>query len=360
MAQSRELAFQAGQDVATKTITGGAATTGLVDELQPRTKGDIIRLAVEVSKTQMVPKIYQNKPDETAVAMLMAHEAGVGVLTGLSFIGVINGKPAWYGDATPGIAKAKGLITGYKEWFEGEEDTDAWTAFCTVFTPSGLEYTNKFSQKDAKRAKLHGKEGPWKLYPQRMMIWRARAWAIRDAAPNAFFGPTYEELQDAAINHHGPDNAKLVAGPAGNLDAFADKHGKKDELKTEPLPDDKPEPAPERLQRQTTAPAEDGPPAGLFPEDDGQSTPCAPETSDGAAPDLDQVVSVWLNKDNPTYEVKLGDFTRVFTKALQRAASPETVGVLVANNMQVMNLLQQEDAKALEAVIEERERILKD
>jgi hypothetical protein len=70
----------------------------------------------------------------------------------------------------------------------------------------------RFSVGDAKKANLWGKAGPWTAYPRRMLQWRARGWAIRDAAPNLLFGMTAEELQDieTAELPRGPDTARDI------------------------------------------------------------------------------------------------------------------------------------------------------
>lgn len=176
----------------------------------PETYGETFQLADMVCKSQLCPQAYRNKPQDAAVAMMMAIEAGANPVTSLNFIAVINGRPAWYADAVPGIAKAKGLITGYEEWFDGEEGTDKFKAICKVFAPDGKTYQNEFSVADAKTAGLWGKSGPWKQYPKRMMQWRARSWSVRDAAPEASFGATVEELMDANYQYRGPDRAKEI------------------------------------------------------------------------------------------------------------------------------------------------------
>lgn len=209
----------------------------------PSTHAEVFDLAGKIARTKLVPACYQGKPEDTAVAMILAGEQGLSPVTALSFIAVINGRPGWHSDAVPGIAKAKGLITGYEEAFEGEPYQDSFHAVCKVFTPDGRSYTNTFSVADAKTAGLWGKTGPWKSYPRRMMQWRARSWAIRDAAPDAFFGPTAEELRDVNSHHRGPDRAieinpetkpvEIKTMPAAKGDRF---HGTDEDF--EPMPDD--------------------------------------------------------------------------------------------------------------------------
>lgn len=177
---------------------------------EPQNIGELRQFAQEVTATALVPQAYRNKPADAMVAMMFGKEtAGLGPLTSLQYVAVINGRPAYYSDALPGIAFNKRLVADMEEKLEGEPGKDSWTAVCIVTRPSGTKVTQRFSVADAKRAGLWDKAGPWKQYPQRMLQWRARGWAIRDAAPHLMFGPTFEELRDVE-EHQGPDNAREI------------------------------------------------------------------------------------------------------------------------------------------------------
>lgn len=168
-----------------------------VTAYEPRNIGELETFANRVVRTQLVPQAYRNRPDDAMVAMMYGKEtAGLGPLASLQFVAVINGRPAFYGDALPGIAFNKGMIVDMEESFEGKPYDEDFTAVCIVTRPSGSKVTQRFSVGDAKKAGLWGKSGPWSQFPKRMMQWRARSWAIRDAAPHLLFGPTYEELTD--------------------------------------------------------------------------------------------------------------------------------------------------------------------
>ena len=172
-----------------------------------------------ITATAMVPQAYRNKPEEAAATIMFGKEIGLPPMTSLQFIANINGRPGVYGDALPGIAMNKGLIRHMREWTEGEPYHDDYTAWCEVFRPDGSKALQHFSVADAKKANLWGKQGPWTQYPRRMLQWRARGWAIRDAAPNLLFGMTAEELQDIEISerHRGPDAAKDITPEAPAL-----------------------------------------------------------------------------------------------------------------------------------------------
>src|SRR6202041_91807 len=58
-----------------------------------------------------------------------------------------------------------------------------------------------FTKDDAVKAKLWEKDGPWKTYPKRQMLWRARTFAARDLFPDALKGMVSAE---EASDYDGP------------------------------------------------------------------------------------------------------------------------------------------------------------
>lgn len=179
---------------------------------EPKSFGELESFCKRITNTGMVPQAYRGKPDEAAVAIVFGKEIGLPAMTSLQFVAVINGRPGIYGDALPGLAMNKGLIADMREHFEGEPFQDGFCAVCQVARPNGTVVEQRFSVADAKRAGLWEKQGPWKQYPRRMLQWRARGWAIRDAAPHALFGMTAEELHDIDIAElpRGPETARDI------------------------------------------------------------------------------------------------------------------------------------------------------
>lgn len=167
--------------------TGGFA-------LQPQNMSEAMEMANMLATSQMVPKQYQNKPQDTLVAMMMGSELGLNPIQALQNIAVINGKPSIYGDALLALVQNHPNFGGHEESF----DEQSMTATCTVWRRGEAKpHTQTFSQADAQRAGLWGKQGPWTQYPQRMLMWRARGYALRDKFSDALGGLiTAEEAQD--------------------------------------------------------------------------------------------------------------------------------------------------------------------
>jgi hypothetical protein len=183
----------------------------------PVTLDEAMRFSEMLAKSSMVPKQYQNKPEDVLVAVQWGKELGLAPLQALQNIACINGKPSVYGDAALALVQASPLCEGIEERMEGE-GTPNPQAVCVAHRKGRKPVVATFSVEDAKRAGLWGKQGPWSSYPKRMLAMRARGFALRDAFPDVLKGLiSAEEAADY------PDEAKPrpVAKPANPLDLVA-------------------------------------------------------------------------------------------------------------------------------------------
>jgi len=156
--------------------------------------------AMEFSKflasSTHIPKDFQGNPNNILVAIQWGYEIGLAPMQALQNIAVINGRPSLWGDSMIAVCKAHPDWRGISETYIEEEDK----AVCLVKrnVHGEIEETrSEFSYKDAQRANLTNKPGPWKNYPKRMLQLRARGFALRDAFPDAIKGLiTAEEAID--------------------------------------------------------------------------------------------------------------------------------------------------------------------
>ncbi len=168
----------------------------------PATITEAIQFSEMLASSQMVPKAYQNKPQDIMVCVQWGYEIGLAPMQALQNIAVINGKPSVYGDAAMALVQASPVCEDIEEYFENE-GTPNPIAVCVAKRKGRKPVVAKFSVEDAKRAGLWGKQGPWTAYPKRMMQMRSRGFALRDAFPDVLKGLiTAEEAQDY------PDEAK--------------------------------------------------------------------------------------------------------------------------------------------------------
>lgn len=162
----------------------------------PQTMTEAIEFSGMLAKSQMVPKAYQNKPEDVLVAVQWGFELGLAPLQALQNIACINGKPSVYGDAAMALVQNSPVCEDIKEYFENEGTSNP-VAVCVAKRKNRSEVVCKYSVEDAKRAGLWNKSGPWTQYPKRMLQMRARGFALRDAFPDVLKGLiTVEEAQD--------------------------------------------------------------------------------------------------------------------------------------------------------------------
>lgn len=164
----------------------------------PQDVDQTFRLAQALAASgDMVPKHFQNRPNEVMAAIMRGMEIGLAPMQAISNIAVINGRASLWGDALPALMQRAGHHLDAEIIGEGDE----MKAVASLTRgDTGRKITREFSVEDAKKANLWGKAGPWQTYPKRMLMMRARAWAVRDGASDAMMGlQVAEEAQDMPI-----------------------------------------------------------------------------------------------------------------------------------------------------------------
>ncbi|MFM8622261.1 MAG: recombinase RecT [Holophagaceae bacterium] len=160
--------------------------------LLPRSLKEALQLAALLSKSKLVPKGFENQ-EACLVGILYGMEVGLSPIAALQRMAIIDGRPTIWGDAALALVQASGLLVSILEdVIESEIDKNELSnlsAICTVRREGRSDpVTRSFSIEDAKRAGLWQKPGPWKDYPKRMLMMRARAFALRDAFPDVLAG----------------------------------------------------------------------------------------------------------------------------------------------------------------------------
>lgn len=178
--------------------------------LIPQTFDAVMALADVIVVAGMAPKDFDAA--KCAVSILHGMETGLTPMMALQAIAVINGRPTIWGDGALGLIQGSGLLETFKEYYEGEPGTDAYTAFCVVKRKGDPEVKiNGFSVAAAKKAGLWTKKGPWTEYPERMMKMRARSWSLRDGFSDVLKGlQIREEVQDYEHDARAPRTVRQV------------------------------------------------------------------------------------------------------------------------------------------------------
>lgn len=179
--------------------------------LVPQNFLELERFAEKLSKTNMIPTAYKDKPGDCLVAMMMGNELGLPFLQALQGIAVINGKPSIYGDLALALVLSKGLIEEWSEYDQNEAAVKGFGFFRVKRKGQATVREFKFTTEDAKKAGLWGKQGPWSQYPGRMLMFRARGFALRDMFPDALKGLVLaEEAMDYVVEKEVAPGVDLV------------------------------------------------------------------------------------------------------------------------------------------------------
>jgi hypothetical protein len=161
----------------------------------PRTIDEAMRLSEMLADSSMVPDCYQNRPGNVFIALQMGAEVGLSPMAALQSIAVIGKRPGLWGDGALAVVQGHPHFVDLREGTEGEGEERH--GFCLLTRQGREPVRRQFSVADARRAKLWGKSGPWSDYPDRMLMMRARSWAMRDLFPDALRGiAIVEELRD--------------------------------------------------------------------------------------------------------------------------------------------------------------------
>lgn len=174
----------------------------------PQTFHEAIEFADRLAKSSLIPTEFRGKPENVLVAMQHGAELGLPPMQSLNCICVINGKPAIYGPSALAVVKAHRDFEYINESF----NEATWTATCEVKRKGEPPVIRTFSKEDAVRAGLWDERktitrrdgngtipnpAPWFCYPKRMLMFRARGFALNDCLPDALRGIiTAEEAGD--------------------------------------------------------------------------------------------------------------------------------------------------------------------
>lgn len=149
-------------------------------------------LAQELSHSTIIPEVYSGNPANCLVAIFWGAEIGYGPMEAINSIAITKeGKPVMKVEAMLSLVKGSGH---FEYMHETSTDTEAT---CTVKRKGENEVTVTFTQRDAVQAGLWGQPGAWTDYPRRMLLMRARGFALRDVFPDVLKGiKPEEEVQD--------------------------------------------------------------------------------------------------------------------------------------------------------------------
>lgn len=152
------------------------------------------RLAGRIAATEFVPKGLRGSQEKVLAALLLGHEKGVGAMTALQHIDVIEGKATANSALKQAMAEAAGARFKVAEFTAARCTVHAWGP---GDDPAGDPTVVTWTIEDARTAGLAGRD-VWKKHPRKMLYRRAMSDACDLVAAAAVVGipPAPEELDE--------------------------------------------------------------------------------------------------------------------------------------------------------------------
>lgn len=159
----------------------------------------LLEMSTMLSKSTIVPVMYQNRPENCFIAIDMASRMGVSPMLVMQNLYVVQGKPSWSGSACNALIRNCGRFKNVEVVYVGTPNTDTWGAYVKALDNDGKEVRGStVTIKIAKAEGWYNKNGSkWQTMPEVMLAYRASAWFARVHCPDVMMGlHTVDEVED--------------------------------------------------------------------------------------------------------------------------------------------------------------------
>lgn len=180
------------------------------------------RVAVMLSKSDLIPKRFQNRVDNVMIALEMANRMQASPLMVMQNLYIVHGNPGFSGTFIIACLNRK-YAHGMRFKWTGQKGTDSWGCIAWTKDSNGDAIEGSEVTMDlVKREGWYGKDGSkWKTMPEQMFMYRSAAFFGRVYSPEIMMGmQTYEEIIDIA-----PDviETTIVDEAARRMEIFINK-----------------------------------------------------------------------------------------------------------------------------------------
>lgn len=209
----REMTTQTNNELAQIALTDNGVAL--------RTIGQAAAFAELLQRGGMLPK--GTTVEGAVVAILAGARLGLDPFQAVQGIATINGRPAIWGDTLVAIVKASGQVEDERVEYVPIRRDCKGVRYTVKRKGIATPYEGTFTLADADKAGLRGKPGPWTQYPERMMLARARAFALRDGFADILRGMRVaeEERDVVATVEATPQSAEAPASRKKRASASA-------------------------------------------------------------------------------------------------------------------------------------------
>lgn len=181
----------------------------LPNYLEPGSIASARELAELIAAGEWAPASYRGSDgsyviEKIVLGIMHGAAVGLGPFAAIHAIAVIDDHPTIWGDGALALVERSGLLQDMREDYTDDAE-EGRTAVCMMRRRSWpTAITRRFSMQMAEEAGLTQKEGPWQTYPRRMLMMRARSWALRDGFADVLRGLAIREEVDDYDNLGAP------------------------------------------------------------------------------------------------------------------------------------------------------------
>lgn len=181
-------------------ITGQNVKPGQLDYMDGAALNRAYKNATVLAKSDLVPDVYHDKPENVLLAMDMASRTGFSLMQVMQNLYIVRGKPSWSGSFCMNAIKACGKYDKVRYVFVGEPGTREYGCCVQAYdkatgqTVNGTLVTWEMVKAEGWDKKPGSK---WLTMPEQMFRYRAAAFFARTECPEVLQGVRDEyEQQD--------------------------------------------------------------------------------------------------------------------------------------------------------------------
>lgn len=180
----------------------------------------LMEMANMLSKSTIVPIMYQNRPENCFIALDLSTRMGVSPMVVMQNLYIIQGKPSFSGQAIASMVRTSDQFENVELNYVGTPNTDSWGAYVSAVSAStgkilkGSTVTIGIAKKEGWHQK---KQSKWQTIPELMLAYRAYAWFGRVYAPEIMMGlHSVEEVNDSTVTTTQASNPFLEVGASND------------------------------------------------------------------------------------------------------------------------------------------------
>lgn len=156
------------------------------------------KMAIEVSKSELIPQSFRGKPMDIAIAFDMAARMGVSPLVVMQNLYVVKGIPSWKGQACISLIRNK--FKNVKHIYVGEKGKDTYGCYVQAINDDGEVIKGPEVTIAMARSEGWMSNSKWTNMPDLMLAYRSASFFARINCPETLMGMSVEGELEVGVS----------------------------------------------------------------------------------------------------------------------------------------------------------------